>query len=86
MPNGANKLGVLDLVGNVWEWTSDNPKVYPGSNFQLNDNIKKHFVIRGGGSTSPTTGDKAVTTTTRFTVEADRQEGSLGFRLVREGG
>lgn len=86
MPNGANKWGVLDLVGNVWEWTSDNAKSYPGSNFQINENIKKHFIIRGGGSTSASTGEKAVTTTTRFTVEAERQEGYLGFRLVREGG
>jgi eukaryotic-like serine/threonine-protein kinase len=86
MPNGANKWGVLDLVGNVWEWTGDKIKSYPKSLFIPNESNKNHFVIRGGGSTSAITGEKAVMPTTRYTVEGERQEGSLGFRLVKDGG
>ena len=28
---GENEWKVQDLIGNVWEWTSSEPKPYPGS-------------------------------------------------------
>jgi formylglycine-generating enzyme required for sulfatase activity len=82
--NGANKWGVYDLIGNVWEWTESDYKSYPGSAGEI---IKKNktpeYVIRGGGFVSRASGDKAVTSTTRLGVEITRQDGVLGFRLVR---
>ena len=34
-PEGANKQGVMDLVGNVWEWTSSPYIEYPGWKHQV---------------------------------------------------
>ena len=46
---GASPFGVLDLVGNVWEWTADDYKEYPGGKIEPPPagflNMK---VIRGG--------------------------------------
>jgi serine/threonine protein kinase len=81
LAGSANKWGVQDLIGNVWEWTSSKIKPYPNSNvgFSKPDNI----VIRGGGYTSKSAGDRAITSTTRYDVPPDRRDGLLGFRLAR---
>ncbi|MGI9036844.1 MAG: SUMF1/EgtB/PvdO family nonheme iron enzyme [Pyrinomonadaceae bacterium] len=83
-PNGADKWGVQDLIGNVWEWTSSEFKAYPGAPGEIiRKNKTPDYVIRGGGFVSKPTGDKAVSSTTRVGVETTRQDGFLGFRLVR---
>ncbi|MGI8469706.1 MAG: SUMF1/EgtB/PvdO family nonheme iron enzyme [Pyrinomonadaceae bacterium] len=82
--NGADKWGVQDLIGNVWEWTSSEFKAYPGSPGEIvRKNKTPDYVIRGGGFVSKQTGDKAVSSTTRNGIEVTRQDGILGFRLVR---
>lgn len=83
-PEGADKWGVQDLIGNVWEWTGSEYKAYPGSPGEIiRKNKTPDYVIRGGGFVSKSTGDKAVSSTTRAGVEVTRQDGFLGFRLVR---
>ena len=69
-PGGASKEGVLNLLGNVWEWTQDS---YEGS--------KQHRVLRGGAWNS----DPAhLTTTYRLAYDADfRFAANGGFRCVR---
>lgn len=81
-PKGANKWGVLDLIGNVWEWTSSKIKPYPGARIVFNK--PNNFVIRGGCFNSRASGDKAITSTTRGDVEPTRKDGLLGFRLARD--
>jgi iron(II)-dependent oxidoreductase len=80
-PEGANKAGALDLIGNVWEWTSSNIKPYQGSKVAFSK--PNNFVIRGGSYNSKSSGDRGITSTTRYDVEPTRRDGLLGFRLIR---
>lgn len=83
-PEGANKLGVQDLIGNVWEWTSSPASAYKGS--PLAEEVEKrvgktHFVVRGGFD--PNKGISTATSTYRaFKLAKDRDK-AIGFRLAR---
>ncbi|HXQ70614.1 MAG TPA: SUMF1/EgtB/PvdO family nonheme iron enzyme, partial [Pyrinomonadaceae bacterium] len=46
-PNGKTPTGVMDLIGNAWEWTSSEVVVYPGGS--LSSPIQQDVrVVRGG--------------------------------------
>ncbi len=83
-PCGANKAGIVDLIGNVNEWTSSKASLYPGSDGELKDQLKdKINVFRGGSAFQKSSGKGAITATYRGFVEASKRDASLGFRLVR---
>ncbi|MFQ5560498.1 MAG: formylglycine-generating enzyme family protein, partial [Nitrospinota bacterium] len=82
--NGISPYGVLDLSGNVWEWTSDwyDPDIYKSGS---TDNPKgpaegKEKVIRGGGYNTPL---KRLLLTTRLKERPKMRRGYLGFRCVK---
>jgi serine/threonine-protein kinase len=78
-PRNASPFGVLDMSGNVWEWTADDYKPYPGhtSTFEILAGAK---VIRGGSFKS----DKDhVTTTTRNLDLATSRSPTIGFRCAK---
>ncbi|REJ78095.1 MAG: PEGA domain-containing protein [Acidobacteria bacterium] len=79
-PSGANKWGVLDLIGNVWEWTSSDARPYPGSDIEVEEGGQ---IIRGGGFFGKTAGPLAVTSTFRGIVEPTEKNKEIGFRLVK---
>lgn len=83
-PEGKNKWGIEGLIGNAWEWTSSELKSYPNSNFVIKKGKNPEFIIRGGGFRSEAKGEKAILATSRLWVEATREDGFLGFRLVKE--
>ena len=83
-PSGKNDWGVLDLIGNVWEWTSDEVSVYPGSPTILNKKPGKRIMIRGG-SANESPSKLTITSAFRVDVDVEQKEKNLGFRLVKPG-
>lgn len=80
---GATSTGVLDLIGNVWEWTSSKAAYYPGSSSRADKNSQS-MVVRGGSYQSKARGAEAITATSRYFVEPSDKHPLIGFRLVRE--
>jgi formylglycine-generating enzyme required for sulfatase activity len=78
-----NVWGVVDLIGNVFEWTSSEPSLYPGSTGEIRPLTEPYRMLRGGGAIYKSTGPNAITSTFRIEVPASRRSSELGFRLVR---
>ncbi len=81
-PDGRNDYGVVDLIGNVWEWTSSELKAYQGSEFEIQKKPGKRVIVRGG-SANEDPKKLNITSTFRADVASDQKEKNLGFRLVR---
>ncbi len=75
-PQGASPFGVLDLSGNVWEWTASELTSYAEGNRIL----APGRVIRGGAYDVPR--DRA-TATYRGVVQPERTYDKTGFRCVK---
>jgi formylglycine-generating enzyme required for sulfatase activity len=74
-PAGASKHGVLDLAGNVWEWTSSLYATYDGSTSE------PKRVLRGGSWGG---GDaRTERTTNRFRLDPSSRAQFLGFRCAK---
>jgi len=83
-PGGKNKWGVLDLIGNVWEWTSSKASVYPGNRAVVPESMQDWVTIRGGCYVSdPAKADAPVSSCLREFVPPSTKTTLLGFRLVR---
>jgi formylglycine-generating enzyme required for sulfatase activity len=74
---GASPFGVLDMSGNVWEWTSGGLFSYLDKNILLTGGK----VIRGGAYDAPR---QSATTTYRGVVPANRIFPKTGFRCARD--
>jgi serine/threonine-protein kinase len=83
-PEGANKAGIMDLIGNVWELTVSPASAYKGSPY-VEDAEKRfgktHLVVRGGFD--PNEGINTGTSTWRSFKLAKERDKAIGFRLVR---
>jgi serine/threonine protein kinase/formylglycine-generating enzyme required for sulfatase activity len=76
--------GVQDLIGNVFEWTSSAPSLYPGNKAgSLRDLPEPYQMIRGGSYFQKPTGPQPISSTYRIDIPASRRSSELGFRLVR---
>ncbi len=83
-PNGATPAGVLNLAGNVFEWTATDFNHYPGSDQQTPR--EKGFngtyqVVRGGSFDFP---KEYAMTTTRVWAKPEDKGPRLGFRCAAE--
>jgi formylglycine-generating enzyme required for sulfatase activity len=82
-PDGGSPYGVMDMAGNVAEWTSDWFQPYPG--YPGGDNEAQYFgekyrVIRGGGWFSD---QNLVRTTERSASSETAANDDIGFRCAR---
>ena len=79
-----NEAGVHDLIGNLLEWTSTQPWVYPGSPLSVTAEAEKKLMLRGGSAEYRSTGDDKITATFRLETPRATRAAVLGFRLVRD--
>ena len=83
-PGGKTSTGLVDMIGNAWEWTSSDVAPYPGGHFS-SPVPEKMKVIRGG---SWQEGKQQATTTYRGFLELSGAEdySATGFRCVKDAG
>jgi formylglycine-generating enzyme required for sulfatase activity len=78
---GASPYGVLDMAGNVWEWTSSPNRPYPYTtgNGGEDPGNREERVLRGGGFKADA---GLVRCGVRFADPPDFRSEDLGFRVV----
>ena len=74
---GSSPYGVVDLCGNVWEWTSSQLRSY-GTQELLEEDV---MVIRGGAFDSP---KEFATATYRGAVKTGKPYPKTGFRCAKD--
>ncbi|MEO7673744.1 MAG: bifunctional serine/threonine-protein kinase/formylglycine-generating enzyme family protein [Pyrinomonadaceae bacterium] len=84
-PQGNNIWGVSDLMGNVWELTSSELILYPGSDLvPVKRPPGRSVVVRGGSANEdPVNSALKIDSTFRTDVLATKKDKTMGFRLVR---
>ena len=83
-PTDKTRWGVMDMMGNVYEWTSSKASYYQGSTKEVEGEQRKWYVVRGA-SYGTTQDPKPISATRRDWFSEDTKVGVLGFRLVRPG-
>lgn len=78
-PEGASVFGVLDMAGNVWEWTASSFLAYPGHTGSEVNFDDSYYVTRGGSYWNP---DIASRCSCRFQQDPRANYENLGFRIV----
>jgi iron(II)-dependent oxidoreductase len=83
-PDGKDTWGVVDLIGNVWEWTSSKASLYAGTTEIPAEN--KEWVVARGGSYASDPNDQQIpiSATYRDWFEPNLKHQNFGFRLVRQ--
>ena len=81
-PAGKTSAGVMDMIGNAWEWTASDVSVYPGGHFSspVPDAVK---VIRGGSWHQSK--EQATTTYRGFLrMGGGKDYSATGFRCAKD--
>jgi formylglycine-generating enzyme required for sulfatase activity len=83
-PDGKTSTGVMDLIGNAWEWTSSDVGAYPGGRLSAPP-LSDVKIIRGG---SWQESNKQATNTYRgfLRISGAKDYSATSFRCVTEGG
>jgi formylglycine-generating enzyme required for sulfatase activity len=78
-PAGASRLGIQDLAGGVWEWTSSESIVGADSRGRGGSTVK---IARGGGWADTAASD--VSATVRLLDLPSRRDAQLGIRCASD--
>ena len=79
-PHNWSPFGIVDMVGNVWEWTDSLYRPYPHSS-HYSTQYSTSYVVRGG-SWRNSRQDARVTVRGRYKPDVCRAY--LGFRIIRQ--
>jgi formylglycine-generating enzyme required for sulfatase activity len=81
-PGGKTATGVMDMIGNAWEWTASDVTAYPGGH--LSSTVPKAVKVIRGGSWQES--KQQATTTYRGFLEMSGAENysATGFRCVKD--
>lgn len=80
-PNDKTRWGVMDMMGNVYEWTSTKATYYPGSTLEIKGDHRAWYVIRGA-SYATEQAPLPISATRRDWFSGNTKVSVLGFRLV----
>ena len=84
-PNGANRYGCQQMIGDVWEWTTSDYVPYPGFKSEFDEYNDKWFVnqkvLRGGSFATP---QLHIRSTYRNFFHAHERWMVSGFRCARD--
>ena len=80
-PGGATPQGVLDLAGNVQEWTATDYAPHPGGQASPYWKGNPMKVVRGGAFATEAA---ALRSTFRNFYSADTADNTIGFRCVKD--
>ncbi len=78
---GASPYGVLDLAGNVWEWTGSPYAPYPWTS-SLSDREQEPGVVRGGSYNHDLNGVRCAD---RTPMSSGARDVYIGFRIAADG-
>jgi serine/threonine-protein kinase len=81
-PKDKTRWGVMDMMGNVYEWTRSKASYYQGSTLKVEAEERGHYVIRGG-SYATSQLPKPISATRRDWFSGNTKVSVLGFRLIR---
>jgi serine/threonine-protein kinase len=82
-PDDKTRAGVVDMIGNAYEWTSSKASYYPGYLGMPVFGSNKDWIIVRGGSYITDSSRKQISATYRDWIRPSAQSPGLSFRLVR---
>jgi iron(II)-dependent oxidoreductase len=79
---GVSPYGVLNMAGNVYEWTADDFNAYPENDKYIPEDSEKGFKTLRGGAYDDGISEQRVSTRCGF--RKDYKDVDVGFRCVRD--
>ncbi|MDD3487690.1 MAG: SUMF1/EgtB/PvdO family nonheme iron enzyme [Candidatus Moranbacteria bacterium] len=79
---GVSPYGVLNMAGNVYEWTADDFNSYPENDKYMQEDFEKNFKTLRGGAYDDGISEQRVATRCGF--RKDYKDVDVGFRCVKD--